>query len=340
MHFSRGADRAIKEVWFITSEQPAIDRGWDTVDVDACLRGLGFRTKHVHISTDAQAHSKISKHAWDILAWPVCYTLGEQVDGRLLAAILEELDVAFVGTGARGLVVNSKIVLKAALAGSTIRTPRYRLVNAETIESIPFETPYVMKCEYSCDSQGVRVIHSLDEARAVWLSLTGRYGQRVIAEEWARSREFTVCYIPGAVRPIVGSLEFILLGDRLIVDEAAKSDNRLIRFVMPDEKLNARLTSCVCQLTADLFIDGHFRADFLQDTNGELYVIDINFLSQMHFSEDCLSYFPMALRATLGMDPEGVVCALLDAARRKWQLKLPETAEREIESAIRSEKAQ
>jgi D-alanine-D-alanine ligase-like ATP-grasp enzyme len=339
MRVNHRADRAIREIWFITSAQPAIDRGWDTADVDARLRTLGFVTKHVDMSSDEQVYSALSGRAASVLAWPVCYTIGGQVDGRLLAAILEELDVAFVGTCARGLVVSSKIALKEALERSTVRTPRYQIVDAETITHIPFQTPYVMKCEYSCDSRGVRVIRSPAEARTVWLTLSDRYGQRIIAEEWRRSREYTVCYIPGAVRPIVGSLEFILAGDRLIVDEAAKCDNRLIRFAGPDRKTNARLASSVCRLAADLKIDGHFRADFLQDASGALYVIDINFLPEMHFSEHCLSYFPMALRATLGMDPEGVVCALLGAAGRKWHLKFPEAAEKRIEDAVRSENA-
>jgi len=335
MHLRREPDGTTKVVWFIMSEQPSIDRGWDTADVDACLRGLGFRTKHVHVSTEAQACSAIPSDSRGVLAWPVCYTLAGDVDGRPLPAVLEDVGVAFIGAGARSYELNGRIRLKEALAGSAIRSPRYQIVHEATIESIPFEMPCVMKCEYSSESRGVRVVHSKDEAREAWHLLTSRFGQRVIVEEWKRSREFTVAYIPGVERPIIGALEFILLGGRVVVDEIAKCDNRLIQFAVPDRETIKHLSDTVCQLATDLSIDGHFRADFLQDAGGELYVIDINLMPQMHFSEDCLSYFPMALRATLGMDTESVVCGLLDSARRKWQLTYPEPAARKVACAAK-----
>jgi D-alanine-D-alanine ligase-like ATP-grasp enzyme len=315
-------ERAVSEIWFVSSTQPVIDRGWDPSDVQECILRHGFRTRDIFVLTEAELRSTLlCQSDGDVLVWPVCYTLNGDVEGKLLADMLEELGVAFIGSSARGLATSSKIFLRSTLERRHLPTPRFLTVTSETVDAIPLAVPYVMKCEFSCDSQGVRVVCSAAEARAVWTSLVCRYCQRVIAEEWVREREFTVSYIPHGDEPVFGSLELCVSEDRLIIDEEAKRNNSLVRFSVPEESMGSRLAESARRLAAELCIDGYFRADFLLDSTDTLYVVDVNFLPQMHFSEDSLSYFPMALRETLGMNPEQTVCLLLDAARQKWHLR-------------------
>jgi len=319
MTWEHMTSRKIDSILFIRSAQPAIDRGWDTIDVDSCLRALGFQTENLFVGTEKALKSFLSSCPPNILAWPVCYTVGGNLAGRLVADFLEEYGVPFVGPNPRALALSSKIWLKSAIAGCTVHTPSYRLIDEDSIGTIPFSIPYVMKCEYSCDSIGVKVVHSPTEAYDIWLKLTRSYGQRIIAEEWARSREYTVAYIPRRTsEPIVASLELTLLTDSLIVDAQAKSDNRLLCFTVPDREISARLKRCACEFANHLTIDGHFRVDILQDAD-ELSVIDFNPLPQMHFSKASFSYFPMALREVYGMDQEEVVCTILESVQEKWQ---------------------
>lgn len=266
---------------------------------------------------EAEVSRFFASGSQNTLVWPVCYTIGREVNGPLLAEVLDELKIPFIGGSARTLELNSKIQLKERLKGSRFKSPDYKIIDSDNVETVDFPVPYVMKCEYSCDSKGVSIVRDILEARQVFDSLRGRFGQRVFAERWERSHEFTIAYIPSSTKPIVGPIEMVITTDSLIIDAYVKMHNECLRFEVPEQDVRDRLISYVSDFADFLSIDGHFRVDVLLNERNTLYIIDMNMLPYMNNSPKPLSYFPMCFQLNYGLGFQHVICAMLEAARDK-----------------------
>jgi D-alanine-D-alanine ligase-like ATP-grasp enzyme len=215
----------IDTVLFVFSQQPIIDRGWDPLDAKLELSRLGFHLEDLFVTEITELLGYFASAKQNILVWPVCYTIGEKVDGPLLVEALHQLSVPFMGASSDSLALNSKIALKKRLEGSGFQSPEYKIINSDGADAVGFPFPYLMKCEYSCDSKGVSIVRNEEEHSNSYNSLTASFDQRVFAERWERNREFTVAYIPNNVRPIIAPLEMIITSGDLFVDSNVKAHN-------------------------------------------------------------------------------------------------------------------
>lgn len=303
------------------SDQSAIDRGWDPGDVSLCLQALGFQVDEIDVRDNLSLLASLDGKRQSTLVWPVCYTLGEDPGGPLLVKALEANGIPFVGPGSRALSVSSKLALKNELDRGPVSTPRYIVVGDGEFPVIPFGYPCVLKCEYTCDSRGVELATSCDDARKKAAEMMCKFRQRVFIEEWVRNREFTVAFIPDSPAPVVAALELKLDDTASYINCEVKQDNRRLTFLVPSPQMVDRLASVTIELAEYLGIDGHFRVDILEDARGSLHVIDINFLPQMHFAASSLSYFPMAFILSCRSRNVDVVCAILDALSRTRKMR-------------------
>lgn len=318
----------VDTILFVYSEQPAIDRGWDPRDVKAHLMKIGFKVWEITINDRRDAALPLSDAALRAIVWPVCYTMGSCVDGPLLVQLLEDLGIPYVGSKAKALRYNSKILLKQALVGTGVSSPRFHVFTSIGDEEVGFEVPYMLKCEYSCDSNGVAVIRSPEQLTSTRSSLETMWGQRVFAEEWARNREYTVAFIPANPRPIVAPIEMTIRSGEDYISNELKTDNRRLVFSLPPAPITEELRVLTEMVAEQLDIDGYFRMDVLQDQRGMLQVIDLNFLVQLHLWGEDRSYFPVALEMCLGMTPERVVETILDQALCRFSVESPPLAKR------------
>jgi D-alanine-D-alanine ligase-like ATP-grasp enzyme len=307
----------IDTILFVYSEQPVIDRGWDPGYAKIELSRLGFHIQDLFVNEKAEISGFFAGGSQNMLVWPVCYTIGREVDGPLLVEMLDQLRVPFMGASAETLRLNSKIQLKQRLKGSQFQTPDYKIVDSDNVETIDFPLPYIMKYEYSCDSKGVCVVRDVLEGRQVFDSLKGRFGQRVFAERWERKREFTVAYIPNDIKPTIAPLEMIITSHNLIVDSDVKVHNDYLRFEVPGKDLRDRLISYISDFGDLLSVDGYFRVDILLNERNTLHIIDMNLLPYMNASRESLSYFPMCFQLNYGFSFQQAICAMLEAARKK-----------------------
>lgn len=307
----------IDTVLFIYSEQPVIDRGWNPHHAKIELSRWGFHIEELFANEEAEIFDFFASSSDNLLVWPVCYTIGREVDGRLLIDVLHQLKVPFMGASAEALKLSSKIQLKQQLKGSQFQTPDYKIVSSDNVDTIDFPIPYVMKTEYTCDSQGVSVVGDISESRQVFCSLKDRYGQRVFAEKWERKREYTVAYIPHSMKPMVAPLEMIIVSDDLFVNSNVKLHNEYLRFEVPNRNMRSRLTNHISDFADCFSIDGYFRVDVLLNERNILHIIDMNLRPHMNASPESLSYFPMCFQLNYGFSFRQVICALVEAARMK-----------------------
>jgi len=326
----------IDNVLFIYSAQPLIDRGWDTVDVKSFLQTIGFKTHDIFIYNEDDGMKQLSNHKDNVLVWPVCYTIGAEFNNRLLIDLLHELNIPYISPSVHALKFNSKLMLKQGLSNnSLIKTPCYQVINSQNIDRVEFSTPYLMKCEYSCNSEGVVTVNNQKNAKQVWNQLINQFKQVVFAEEYERVREFTVSYIPGDPEPIIAPIEVTINSDSLIIDSLIKNNNKLLSFSLPDISSRNYLIDYVNKLANHLSIDSHFRVDILKNNDGIYHVIDLNLLPQMHFSDNCVSYFPISLKINFGFNREDILSRILMAVKHKFKLCFTDNIETTINTILR-----
>lgn len=284
-------------ILFVNSDQPEIDRGWLPKDAMDTLSARG----HACLSSDIQSIDdlrRLLEQYPDPIVWPVCYTIGEAVDGPLLTQVLDQLSVRYVSAGPGVVNLSSKLLFKEALSRKARhRSPDYCLADDSLdVFMQRFGFPLVVKSEFSCNSEGVRVVDGPSQLLGAIEELTKRYRQRVFVERWERFREFTVAYVPATddLPYEAAALEFRLREGRRYIDASAKNDNGLIKFSAPEVPLREAILRLAHEIASDLKIDAYFRMDVLLNEQGALFPIEINFLPFLTRYPPSQSYFPMA----------------------------------------------
>lgn len=156
------------------------------------------------------------------------------------------------------------------------------------------------------------------------------YKGKFLIEEYVEGREFTVSMIgndPPKILPIVEQkFDFLPEGYHKIAGYELKwffedkLKNLKDAYVCPavlDKSLEEKIHK-VCLLTYEtLRVKDCARIDFRLDKSGQLYLLEINTLPGLNFSENEISYFPLAARIA-GMKPKDVVGAIIDGARARY----------------------
>lgn len=293
----------IRRVVFIKSVQPAIDRGFPHRDVAAAVADLGFDVSEIGVVVPNQLEALAVDRA-EIVVWPVCFTIGPDVGGLLLTAVLEELEIPFVGVGSEGARYSSKLKFKTALATLTrYQSPDYQMVEPGEVPSERIGYPAVVKTEFSCNSVGVAVANDPPEFAELYAQLKALSGQLIFVERWQRAREYTVAYMPpvGGNPEVAAALELQLDGGARYIDKRVKRDNTFIRFRQPPVEQAIRLQEMTVDIAHRLHLDGHFRMDFVENQRGQLFPIEVNLLPNLTRSGPNQSYFPLALSLSTGL---------------------------------------
>jgi D-alanine-D-alanine ligase-like ATP-grasp enzyme len=302
--YNKSVEKAIiRRVVFIESVQPAIDRGFPHRDAAAAVADLGFDVSGI----DVVARDELEALAVDrgeLLVWPVCFTIGADVAGLLLTAALEELDIPFVGVGSAGAKYGSKLRFKTALATLTsYPSPDYQVIEPGEFPSQRIGYPAVIKTEFSCNSIGVAVANDPAEFTELYDQLKALSGQSIFVERWERAHEYTVAYMPpvSGNPEVAAALELQLNGGARYIDKRVKRDNTFIRFHRPPVEQAIRLQEMTVDIARRLGLDGHFRMDFVENSRGQLFPIEVNLLPNLTRSGPNQSYFPTALSLSTGL---------------------------------------
>src|SRR5207302_11453769 len=119
------------------------------------------------------------------LVWPISYTIGPNINGTLITAVLEQLDIPFVGPNSANLALSSKLAFKTALKAQTpYSSPTYCIVDSGVTLAADIGFPAVLKTEYSCNSKGVLAVANPTAFSDAYNFLRDSYGQRIFVERW------------------------------------------------------------------------------------------------------------------------------------------------------------
>ena len=308
-----------EDVVFVWSDQPEIDRGWNPDDAANVAINLGFDVSTIFIKSRSELEALI-KNEPNALIWPVCYTIGSDVRGPLLASVLEEIGAHFVGPGSAALSLSSKLEFKAALASRTpYRSPDYHIVNSGELPKARIGFPAVLKTEFSCNSEGVAVANGPLSFAEIYEKFSSTYSQTIFVERWERAREYTVGYLPPVLNQpeATAALEIRLSENAQYLDTNAKSDNSRLKLFLPEAEKAAELEKVTADIARRLVIDGHFRMDFVENVRGQLFPIEVNFLPFLTYSEPNRSYFPMAFELTGRLTYKQIIERLLSHAKNR-----------------------
>lgn len=302
----------IDNIVFIYSDQPIIERGWNTKYVKTHLRYLGIPFREVYVADYVDFLDSLNSFDKHSLVWPVCYTLGRELSNDLLVDKLSELDIRYVGSSGRCLRLNSKLHLKKLLKGSKFKTPDYKEVrSSKELEFAKFAMPMLIKSEFSCNSEGVELVENVKELEKKFDFLSKKYQQNIFTEKWEKKREFTVAYIQNGSDSIIAPAEIVLTNNSPIIDRNEKKTNKNLKFLLPESSLTERLKEFTKSFVKCFSLDGLFRVDILMNESNEFHVIDMNFLPHLNSNEDSYSYLPKCLELNFNFDFKDVLISIL-----------------------------
>jgi D-alanine-D-alanine ligase-like ATP-grasp enzyme len=288
--------KPIERVLFIRSEQPSTGRGWPAGDAKQVVAELGFEVNEYAVTTRSELESVIASHD-NFLVWPVTYAIGDRVDGPLITGILEDLGLPYIGPTAANLKLSSKLRFKTALQSRTpYLTPLFEILDADTSSNEQIGFPAILKTEYSSNSRGVLAVADESACQQGFKTLFDSFHQSIFIERWEREKEYTTAYLPpmGPLDGITASLQLSPTSNKNYIDKEAKQFNHLIEFAKPNDDTLSRLDYMTRNIVRSLEIDGYCRLDFVENSDGLMFVIEGNFLPYLTREASAQSYFPMA----------------------------------------------
>ncbi|MBI5140815.1 MAG: D-alanine--D-alanine ligase [Nitrospirae bacterium] len=238
------------------------------------------------------------------------YTVVEIDAGRDLAARVTEaeIDLAFIalhgGAGENGAVqgmfevmgmpyTGSGILASAAamdkaaskilFARAGLRVPGHVVVDKDSAEafsadSIGFPLPYVVKPAAEGSSIGVCIVNSEPELQAA-LADAFRYGSRALVEEYVKGKEIQI----GVLRNrTLGGVE--VRPKKAFYDYECKYTKGMTEYILPPEipdDVLERLKDAALRAHRALGCSVYSRVDFLVDSTGREYVLEVNTLPGM-----------------------------------------------------------
>ena len=183
-----------------------------------------------------------------------------------------------------------------------VRTPKWQFFS-NLNEKIKLQFPFVVKPNNQGSTFGLTVVNNEKELPLA-IKTAFKYGENVIAEEYIKGREITVPILGESVYPI---LEIVPSHD--LYDFECKYTPGMTKYICP-AKFDDGMTSLIKENTQLLFnefgCNVYARIDYLIDTNGTPYFLEINTLPGMTST----SLFPKSL-ASVGMSFESLISKII-----------------------------
>lgn len=264
----------------------------DATAVHQALSELG------HSAIEVPLRPPFSKAAQTLrnLAVDVFFNLFEGFEDRpeteaTVATVLDETRLPYTGCSAKALALAlDKARAKAMMEELGVPTPRYQLLNPDTLARFSLDYPCIVKPRREDASHGLSensVVHdhsSLLE-RVAWVSR--HFGGTALVEEFLEGREFNatvLCNAKLAVLPI-SEIVYSLPGDMpKVLTYAAKWDPGSIYFqhtnpVCPAQigsDDEAHMTNIIVTVFKLMVGDGYARVDMRMDRQGKVNVLEVN----------------------------------------------------------------
>ncbi len=225
-------------------------------------------------------------------------------------AVLELQGIAYPGCGVLASALSmDKLRSKRIWKAEGLPTPDYRVLNDvadANAAAAGFGYPFIIKPTADGSSVGVSKVKASDQIQTAF-DLARGPGRRVMAEAFVSGAEYTCAILDDAALPLIR-----IEPDGEFYDYNAKYLSDKTRYICPadlDPAHELRLQN-VCMDAFDLLGGcGWGRVDFMLDSRGDLWLIEVNTLPGMTSH----SLVPMAARA-VGMSFEDLCWAVLETS--------------------------
>ncbi|MCL2301200.1 MAG: D-alanine--D-alanine ligase [Firmicutes bacterium] len=199
-------------------------------------------------------------------------------NGQLQAAF-DLFDIRYTGSGYVGCMLSmDKAIAKAIMELHGVRTPRGREVSIEDASADEIKLPAVIKPCSGGSSLGVTIVKEKAEVERA-LQYAKAFEGKVLIEEYIAGREFTVGILEGRALPVLE-----IRPKQGFFDYANKYQDDLTEEICPasiPEELAQRMQDIALRAHRALRLGDYSRADFIADSGGELYCLEVNTLPGM-----------------------------------------------------------
>ena len=274
-----------------TSAEREVSLSTGTAVEKACS-AMGFKTISVLYDGDFQ------KVVTDLQSADLVFIAlhGGQGEDGTIQACLQTYGIPFTGSG----MLSSSICMNKHVSKMIVRqggfvTPDWTLVHSidEISHHDNFTYPIVVKPNEQGSTVGLSIVHDQSELSSA-LKLAFLHGKEVIVEQYIQGRELTVSIVGEQVFPIVD-----IRPSHELYDYECKYTEGMSTYECP-AKLPSKLTKEIQQTAKKIFqilgCKNYGRIDFLLDTDGESWFLEVNTLPGMTKT----SLVPKAFKAAGG----------------------------------------
>lgn len=268
----------------------------------AALQAAGVDAQGIDVGSDIV--QQLAAQRFD-RAFIVLHGRGGE-DGTI-QGLLECAGIPYTGSGVlASALAMDKLRTKQVWHSLGLPTPRHAtLVSADDCARVAGELgfPLMVKPSQEGSSIGMAKVHTLAELERAWHN-AHTYDDNVLVEQYISGPEFTVAMLNGEILPP------IRLGtSHVFYDYEAKYLANDTRYQIPcglDAGKEQELRNLTARACAALGVTGWGRADVMQDTQGNFWLLEVNTVPGMTDH----SLVPMAAKA-VGLDFGQLVLRLL-----------------------------
>ncbi len=230
-------------------------------------------------------------------------------DGTL-QGVLDWVGIPYTGSGVMAsALAMDKYRSKLIWSALGYPTPQSQLICSPFKDaSLEIPLPCILKPVHEGSSIGMTKVDAEKDFKAA-MNEAAKYDRELLAEVWVTGNEYTVAVLDGVALPPIK-----LETDNTFYDYDAKYVSNETRYLCPcglSEAKEVELKKLAVESFLALDCDGWGRVDFMQDHQGEFFLLEVNTAPGMTDH----SLVPMAARAA-GMDFGKLVVAILATTLR------------------------
>ena len=202
-----------------------------------------------------------------------------------IPSLLEMLGIPYVGSSPSGHgIALDKVTTKVMIQAAGLPTaPYWVFYNIDQIpEDLPF--PVITKPKMEAVSLGIQVIHDIQTLKIAIATLVDKFKQPVLVEQFVPGREFAVGLLGNGDPEVLPIVEVDLEGDPNAIqslDDKLKKPRGKICPAQIDEKLAEEMHRLTKETFNVLGIYDFCRVDFRMDTQGKLYILELNSMASL-----------------------------------------------------------
>lgn len=296
-----------------------------TINVIAkAIEACGFKVKKI-----GNAINLLEKI--DNLGVDIVFNISEGISGRnresQVPVLLEMAGVPFVGADALTLGMTlDKVIAKKIFIAEKIPTPKFFEVKSieELVNADHCKFPLIVKPRFEGSSKGLSEdsrVENIEELKKQVEYIVTTYKQPALIEEFISGKEFTVAIVgndpPEAMPPVQIKIDGRLqLKDKFYTFARITSDR--LEYICParvSQDLKKKLIDLALKTYRAVECRDFGRVDFRVDSEGNLYVLEINPLPSLS-TEDVFNL----VASNIGISYEQIIGRILNSAIKRYNL--------------------